>query len=453
MALPVAAAAAALLLVPIGHAVLGAGTATGSRPASLLPHLLLAVVVVVGAAALGGAVAEKLGQPRVFGELITGLLMGPTALGALAPQAQGWLFPSMVLTHLDSMAQLGVALFMFLVGLEVSLNDLRRAGATSMAIGHSAIALPFFGGVVLSWWLYTRYRPDQPGTTAFALFIGLCFAVTAFPVLARILDEQNLMRTRLGSIGMGAAGICDLTAWSLLAVVVTIAHQSSVLPAVRSVVLAVVFTVAMLTLVRALLARLLARIERSEQPPVAIYAGLVCFVLAAALATEAIGVHAIFGAFLAGIVMPRDSALVTGLATKLHGVTMWVLLPLFFVVVGVRTDLGLAVGTSTILATAVIITVAVATKVIGAAGAALVVGEQRRDALALGIMMNCRGLTELIVLNLGRQLGILNSTLFAIFVVMAVVTTGLTGPLLRAVTRSHSAPKPLSPSATADLSQ
>ncbi|MGW5918421.1 cation:proton antiporter domain-containing protein [Nocardia fluminea] len=421
---------------------------------SVLGQLLIAIAVAVGAAAIGGVIAEKLGQARVFGELVVGLLLGPTALGALSPQTQAWLFPDAIVAHLDSMAQLGVVLFMFLVGLEVAQGDLRATTVKSMVIGHSSIAVPFLGGVAVSWWLYTQYPPEQPGALPFVLFIGLAFAITAFPVLARILAEQKLLSTRVGSLGLGAAGVCDLTAWCLLAVVVTIAHHGSLIPALTATTLAVAFTVAMFTVVRPLLARIVAQIDRTSAPPLARYAGMVCLLLASALITEVLGVHPIFGAFLAGVIMPRDSALVTDLGLKLEGVTLWVLLPLFFVTVGLRTDLGAIVGITAIAACVLIIVVAMAGKLIGSGVAAFAMGETPRDATAIAVMMNCRGLTELVVLNLGRELGILNSTLFAMFVVMAVVTTGLTGPLLRYVIRPRpEPPHPAPEAAVAEISR
>ncbi|MFD4402299.1 cation:proton antiporter [Nocardia sp. NPDC058499] len=401
---------------------------------SMLGQLLVAIAVAVGAAALGGVLAEKVGQPRVFGELIVGLLLGPTALGALSPQAQAWLFPDAIVAHLDSMAQLGIVLFMFLVGMEVSRGDLRNTSVKSMVIGHSSIAVPFLGGVAVAWWLYAQYPPQRPGALPFVLFIGLAFAITAFPVLARILAEQKLLSTRAGSLGLGAAGVCDLTAWCLLAVVVTIVQHGSWIPALTATILAAAFTVAMLTVVRPLLARIITRADQVGAPAPARYAGMVCLLLVSALITESLGVHPIFGAFLAGAVMPRDSALVTDLGIKLEGVTLWVLLPLFFVTVGLRTDLGAVAGGTAVAACGLIILIAMAGKLIGSGVGAFLVGETPRDATAIAVMMSCRGLTELVVLDLGRELGILDSTLFAIFVVMAVVTTGITGPLLRCVT-------------------
>ena len=442
----VPAAAAILLIAPIG-----AATRTTSRVPSIgdstaLPHLLIAIAVVVGAAAAGGALAERLGQARVFGELIVGLLLGPTALGALAPHMQGLLFPAAILPRLDDLAQLGVVFFMFLVGLEVSHTDLRSVSGKGVVIGHAAIAVPFLGGVAAAWWLYSHYPPAQPGTLPFILFVALSFSITAFPVLARILDEQRLLTTRLGTLGIGAAGVCDLTAWCLLAVVVAIVHHASLMSSLASIGLALIFTAVMIGLVRPLLARILALADRGEAPPVALYAAIICVLLVSALATDLMGVHAIFGAFLAGLIMPRRSRLVSDLGEKLEGVTLWVLLPLFFVSVGLRTDLGADTSLTALVTCTAIVVIAVTTKIAGAGIAARAVGETGRNALALGVMMNCRGLTELVVLNLGRQLGLLSDALFAMFVIMALVTTGITGPLLRlsASRRAGDMPSPVS---------
>lgn len=399
----------------------------------LLGRLLLAVAVIVALAAAGGALARRLGQPAVLGELTVGLLLGPSALGAVLPAAQQWLFPAFILPHLDALAQLGVILFMFLVGGELDVRLLRRAGGRGLVIGHAAVVVPLLAGVVFALTLAGSYRPDDVARTSFTLFVGVCFAISAFPVLARILVEQGLIRTPLGATGLTAAGVGDVTAWCLLLVVVTGLRGTSPAAAIRSAVLVALFTAVMLLFVRPLLARLLAWAERGGRPGAGLFTALIALVLVCALATELIGVHAIFGAFLAGVVMPRGSATVRELYPRVEGVAMWLMLPVFFVVIGQQIDLtALRLGNQWWLCLAILV-IAVASKVAGAAVATVASGGSRRDGLAFGVMLNCRGLTELIVLSMGLQLGVLNHELFAMFIVMALLTTAMTGPLLRRV--------------------
>lgn len=412
----------------------GGAAAEGPHGADgLLGRLLLAVAIIVALAAVGGALARRLGQPAVLGELAVGLLLGPSALGAVAPTAQQWLFPAFILPHLEALAQLGVVLFMFLVGRELDVSLLRRAGGRGLVIGHAAVVVPLLAGVVFALTLAAPYRPDGVTETSYTLFIGVCFAISAFPVLARILAEQRLIRTPLGTTGLTAAGIGDVTAWCLLVVVVTGLRGTSPTAALRSALLVTLFTAVLLVVVRPLLARLLARAERGGVAGAGVFTALVALVLICALATELIGVHAIFGAFLAGVVMPRGSATTRELSTRIEGVAMWLMLPVFFVVAGQQIDLTrLSVGNQWWLCLAILV-IAVISKVAGAAVAAVATGGSPREGLALGVMLNCRGLTELIVLSMGLQLGVLNQELFAMFMVMALLTTAMTGPLLRRV--------------------
>lgn len=411
----------------------GGSSRPGSGADQLLFHLLLATAVVTAVAALFGAAARVVGQPRVVGELFAGIAFGPSLLGWVAPGFQRWLFPPATFPYLDVLAQFGVIFFMFLIGCELSVGLLRSSGTRGLVVGHASIALPFLAGVVMAW--YLRGSDGQGGapTLSFLLLVGLSFAITAFPVLARILSELGLLGTPLGTTGMAAAGVGDVTAWALLAVVIAIARGTSI-AAASTVLLVVVFAVAMVLVVRPALVRLVAASEQRPTARLPMLAGLIFLVLVSAVLTEGIGVHPIFGAFLAGVVMPRDSSLVQELTRKLEGITLWLLLPLFFVSVGLRTDLSGLSGSGVWLI-GTVIAVAVSSKIVSAGLAARAMGVDGRDALCLGLMMNCRGLTELIVLNVGLQLGILSPRLFAVFVVMALVTTAMTGPLLRLVRR------------------
>lgn len=411
----------------------GALTATASTEA--VDRVLIAVTAVVALAAVCGALARRLRQPAVVGELVGGVLLGPTALGALFPAAQRWLFPPSAAPSLAALAQLGVILFMFLIGAELAPGALRGSGARALVIGHASMAPALLCGVLAAWALRSRFPSAQSGGLVFVLFIALCFAITAFPVLARVLSEERLVRTRIGALGIAAAGIGDITAWCLLALVVAAARQSSLGTAGAALGLVAAFALVMVLIVRPLLALLIDRIGGAPSGPGAgprgtVSALLVCLVLASGLITNAMGVHSIFGAFLAGLVMPREHPLIRDLMQRVEGVVFWVMLPLFFMTVGLQTDLN-ALPASSWLVCLGVVALAVFAKFGGTAAAAAATGDRPRNALALGAMMNCRGLTELIVLQLGLQLGVLNQQLFSIFVLMALVTTAMTGPLLR----------------------
>ncbi|GAA2711671.1 cation:proton antiporter domain-containing protein [Actinoplanes palleronii] len=435
------AALAIGLIVLLAHTG-GDGRTAATSGGLVLYHLLLAVAAAVAAAALGGALARKIGQPAVIGELAAGLALGPSVLGALQPSVQHWLFPASILPYLSALAQIGVILFMFLVGCEMDWRLVRSSGARSVVVGHASIAVPFVIGILFAAALPDRFQPAGIGDGAFLIFVGLCLSISAFPVLARILTEQNLLRTPVGTAGIAAAGIGDVTAWCLLVAVVAYIRGTSVWAAAWTVLLVAVVTAVLAGVVRPLLARAAARSESDSGRRAALFGLFTFVILVSAAVTDLIGAHAIFGAFLAGLIMPRGSSATRELTTKLEGVALWVLLPLFFVVFGLQLDLGaldLAGGWLILVA---LVLIAVVAKVGGTAVAALATGSGPRDGLALGLMMNCRGLTELIVLSIGLQLGVLNPLLFAMFVVMALVTTAMTGPLLRRVLR-RPAPVPV----------
>ncbi|MFD4033604.1 cation:proton antiporter [Streptomyces sp. NPDC058637] len=431
LAVIVPGALAAWLLVRLTDGSGGTAPEAGSS-AEAAYRLLLAAAAVVAVAALGGWLARRVGQPAVVGELAAGIALGPSVLGALARGPQEWLFPDTVLPHLDTLAQFGVVFFMFLVGAELPSGSLRTSGRVGILIGHASIAVPFAMGTAMGLWLIDRYPPVHSSRTAYVLFIGLAVSITAFPVLARILAEQGLLGTRLGATGMTSAGISDVTAWVLLAAVISTVRGTSLTAAALSIVYVTLFAVLMLGVVQPLVAKAVARADAGELSRDAVCAGLVFLVLMSAFATDRMGLHAIFGPFMAGAIMPRGSRVIEDLTHRIQGVTVWFLLPLFFVTVGLRTDLGSLSGAGTWLVCLLIIAVAVLGKVASATVAAAATGEfTRRESLAIGAMMNCRGLTELIVLSVGVQLGVLNGELFSMFVFMALVTTAMTGPLLR----------------------
>jgi Kef-type K+ transport system membrane component KefB len=429
-----------LVVVPLGVVAVvlanargesAAGAAAG-EPIDFTYRLVLASVAIVLGAHLCGALAGKLGQPRVVGQMLCGVLLGPPVLGAFAPAVRDWLLPPQVLGSLTVLAQLGVVFFMFLVGLELPIGTLRRTGRAALTIGHAGVSLPFLGGVVLALTLLATQRPATAGWLPFVLFCGLAMSITAVPVLAMILTERRLLKSDTGVLAMAAAGIGDVTAWGVLALVLALSrHHDGAAAVVRTLGLTAVFVLVMLLIVRPLLARLLAKAGPGTGTAVAV--SLLALVLFCAWFTTQIGVHAVFGALLAGVVVPRDNQLVTSFADRIGGVTHWLLLPLFFASVGLALAPGAFGSGAFWLTTLVVVVVASATKIVGSIAAARLTGLGRREATGLGVLMNCRGLTEIIVLQIGLSAGLIGRGLFTTLVVLALVTTVVVGPLLKAL--------------------
>jgi Kef-type K+ transport system membrane component KefB len=390
--------------------------------AELARHLLLATAVIVVAAHVGGAVARRLGQPRVLGEIAAGICLGPSVLGALWPEAAAAVFPAELLPWLRALAEIGLVLFMFLVGVELDRAHLRGQGHRAVVISHASIIAPFALGFGLGWWMHPIVG-GHSSTLAFSLFVGAAMAVTAFPVLARILQETGLDRTRVGAMTLACAAVDDVTAWCILAVVLAVAQGEGAGPVAVTVLASVGFVVAMWTVARPALARL-------GEVPVALAIGIA---LAAAWMTDVIGIHAIFGAFLAGVIMPRRPGDRLVLVDRLEIAVGTLLLPVFFMMVGLSTRLGLVDTAQLWALTAATIAVAVVGKLGGAGLAARAVGEDWRDAWTIGVLMNTRGLTEIVILSVGLERGIISETMFTIMVVMALATTFVAVPLLRRI--------------------
>jgi Kef-type K+ transport system membrane component KefB len=397
-----------------------------------LALLLLQVIVIVVAARLAGALLQRLGQPRVIGEMIAGILLGPSLLGGLVPSAQTFLFPAASLGPLRMLSQIGVILFLFVVGIELDVEHLRKKAAAAVLVSHASIIVPFFLGSVLALFLYPTLAPAGLRFSAFALFMGVSMSITAFPVLARILEERNLSQTFLGSTAIACAAVDDVTAWCLLAVVVAIAKAGGLMGALTTILLTLLFIAFMLVVVRPRIARWVER-QPSMRMGSGLLAAIFAFVFASALCTEVIGIHALFGAFLAGVCMPSDSGLREFLRVRLESFSAVFLLPLFFAFTGLRTQVGLLGDWQGWLLCLGIIAVAVAGKLGGSMAAARWTGMSWTDSFSLGTLMNTRGLVELIALNIGYDLGILSPRIFAMLVLMALLTTLMTGPLLGVV--------------------
>jgi Kef-type K+ transport system membrane component KefB len=399
-----------------------------------LLHVLLALVAIIVTARALGALFRRLHQPPVIGEVVAGLLLGPSLLGRVAPQATAYLMPPQVAPFLGVISQIGAILYMFLVGLELDLSSLRHKGRAAVAVSHASIVVPFSLGALLALPLYPRLSSADVSFTVFALFLGVAMSVTAFPVLARILAERQMSRTKLGVLALTCAAADDVTAWCLLAFVVAVA-QARLSGAWLTTGLTIAYLSLMIGVVRPLLARRLASAAVGQDAVAAAFVAL----LLSALATEYIGIHAVFGAFLLGAVIPHDSPLARHLGERLTDVVTVLLLPAFFAFTGMRTRIGLVSGAEQWLLCGAITFVASLGKFGGSAVAARLSGLDWREAASVGILMNTRGLMELVVLNIGFDLGVIAPSLFAMLVMMALVTTAATTPVLQLLGRRRGA--------------
>ena len=420
-----------------------AETGKGEHGQAPLPTLLLQLITIVLTARAMGALFHRFGQPPVIGEIVAGIVLGPSLLGAVAPNVFAFLFPPASIGLLKLFAEIGVLLFLFAVGLELDVGHLRSRAQTAIVVSHASIVVPYFLGVGLAFFLYTDLAPPGVGFLPFALFMGIAMSITAFPVLVRILKERGLFGTHLGSTAVTAAAVDDVTAWSLLAMVVAIAGSHGFWAATMTILLTLLFIGAMLYGVGPLFRRALAAHAERDEPGKTAVAAVLVLLLASALTTEWIGIHALFGAFLAGVVMPRHSRFRAYLTERLEEFASVFLLPLFFAFTGLRTKIGLLNDARSWLVCGAIILVATAGKLGGSMIAARLTGTGWGDSLALGALMNSRGLMELIALNVGYELGILSPRIFAMMVLMALVTTFATGPLLTLADRFRRSERPL----------
>ncbi|MFD7628153.1 cation:proton antiporter [Streptomyces sp. NPDC059851] len=399
-----------------------------------LPDLLIAIPAVILACKAGAMLFRRLGQPPVVGEIAVGILMGPSLLGWLWPDAQTWLFPGTVLPFTGAFGNVGLLAFMFLVGLELNLSALRGHSRTAVAVSQASIVLPLLLGSGLALLMYESFAPKGVTKIAFVLFIAVSMSITAFPVLARILTDRGLYHTRIGALAMACAAVDDVTAWCLLAAVVAVTTSTSAIEAVTTAGLAALFLAFMIYAIRPLMAKWAQRAARTVDSVVLVvlFSGL-CL---SAFATDKIGVHALFGAFVFGVVTPRGSRVIELCAARLRAFTIPVLLPLFFVNTGLKTNVQvLAADPMLWLWALAVMAVAFLGKWGGSSAAARASGQSWRDAMSIGALMNCRGLTELVVLNLGLELGVIGPDLFTMLVLMALLTTAITSPALSWIRR------------------
>lgn len=398
-----------------------------------LPVLLIQIIAIIAIARFLGLLFSRLGQPSVIGEILAGILLGPSLLGHYFPEISSFLFPIESLDHLQFLSQIGLILFMFVIGMELDISVLKSKAKDALFISHSGIILAFTLGVVLAYLTYHQFMPDGVRFIAYALFLGISMSITAFPVLARILQERGLTKTKLGAIAITSAASDDITAWCLLAMIIAIVKAGSIVSALTTIALSLAFVLFMLLVMRPFLHRVGSIYTNRESISRGIIAMVFIILLSSAWATEVLGIHALFGAFLSGVVMPPNMNFRKILVEKMEDVSVVLLLPLFFVYTGLRTELGLLNTPELWITCLIIIGFATFGKVAGASLSARYVGQNWKESLTIGALMNTRGLMELIVLNIGYELGILSPEMFAMLVLMALVTTFTTGPMLSLV--------------------
>lgn len=397
------------------------------HPLALLLFQIVAIVIV---ARIFGWFFNKIGQPSVIGEIIAGIVLGPSLFGMYFPEASAAIFPVESLGNLNLLSQVGLILFMFVVGMELDLKVLKTKAKEAVVISHSSIVIPFSLGMILAYFMYSTYAPEGVNFLSFALFMGIAMSITAFPVLARIVQERSIQKTKLGTIVLTAAAADDITAWCILAVVIAIVKAGSVVSALYVIGLSVVYVLVMLKLVRPFLrhiGNLNANNQTLSKPVIAIF---LLVLVVSSYTTEVIGIHALFGAFMAGAIMPESHKFRQIFVEKVEDVAVILFLPLFFVFTGLRTQIGLLNDIELWKAAGWIIVVAVTGKFVGSAVAAKYVGQNWKDSLTIGALMNTRGLMELVALNIGFELGVLTPEVFAMMVIMALVTTFMTGPFI-----------------------
>ena len=393
--------------------------------------VLIEVLIVIGLSRLVGLGFKAIKQPLVIGEIFAGIMLGPSLFGLIAPGLAHSLFPAETMPYLNVLSQIGLIFFMFLIGLELNPKYLSGNLKTAILISNLSIIVPFASAFGLSFVLYHLVSNNHVNFAPFALFLGAAMSITAFPVLARIITENNLQGTRLGTLALTCAAVDDVTAWCILAVAIAVARHGSIdQQAILTIIESVVYIGFMFTIGRWFLKRLSKHHHRAGRLSQLVLAIIYMGVVASALITEFIGIHLIFGAFLLGAVMPKDEELVRELAIKTEDFVLIFLLPIFFAYSGLKTQIGLLNSPNLWLLSALILLVAIGGKYTGTYVAARLSGIDKREASALGWLMNTRGLTELIVLNIGLELGVITPLLFTMLVIMALVTTFMTSPLL-----------------------
>ncbi len=397
--------------------------------------ILAQIVTILIVSRIFAFIFRKIHQPTVIGEIIAGIVLGPSLLGMLFPEFSSALFPENSLGNLSLLSQVGLILFMFMVGMELDIKVIQNKVRDAVVVSNAGILIPFTLGIGLAYFIYENFAPKGVPFLSFGLFLGLAMSITAFPVLARIVQERGIHRTRIGTLVITCAAADDITAWCLLAAIIAIAKAGSFLSSIYIILLAIGYVIIMIKVIRPFLKRVGDLHDSRENMSKQVVAIFFLTLLISSYTTEVIGIHALFGAFLAGTIMPENSKFRNIFIQKIEDVALVMLLPLFFVFTGLRTQIGLLNDIYLWKVTGLIILVAITGKFVGSAIAARVMGQNWRDSLTIGALMNTRGLMELVVLNIGYDLGILSPEVFSMMVIMALVTTFMTGPALDVIER------------------
>lgn len=409
--------------------------------------LVLQIAAVLVVCRFIGSLFQKIQQPRVVGEMFAGIMLGPSLLGWIAPRFSAFLFPTASLGYLNALSQVGVIVFMFLVGLGINPKELKAHGHAAVLTSHVSITAPFVLASFLAIYLYPRLSDSSVPFTSFALFMGASMSITAFPVLARILTERNMLDSRLGTVAIACAAVDDVTGWCILAyIVLLIRSTNSGHPIWLTVGGLIAFALVMIYGMQRLLRRFEAKFRQDGKLSENAVADMILLALAAALCTEWLGIHLLFGSFLMGAIMPKEQRFVRYVLERFETIVISLLLPLFFAFTGLRTNIGLVKGSEMWLYCALIVLVATLGKLGGSMVAAWWTGMPAREAAGLGTLMNTRGLMELVILNIGLDIKVISPALFSMMVLMALATTFMTSPVLRAICpdsilRSSNAPE------------
>lgn len=397
----------------------------------------LAFVVVIVVARFFGLLAKKMGQPSVMGEVVGGILLGPSLFGAFFPELSAELFSTTSLSLLKFTANLGIVLYLFIMGLELNLPRLRRSAGSAILISQTSIIIPFTLGCLLAGFLYTHYAPPETSRLGFFLFIGVSLSITAFPVLARILEESKYHRSPLGDLALSCAAIDDITAWCLVAILTGLMTAGGN-PWWVPILLTPLYVSLLFLGLRPFIRRLTLQVHNSSPWLSRALLGLAILgAIFSAAISEWLGLHAFIGAFLFGVIIPHNSAPAKEAYGGLQKYVGVLLLPSFFALTGLKTEIALISSLKEVWVCAIIIAVAILGKMGGTYLGAKLSKRSNRESLILGVLMNTRGLVELIVLNIGLTIGLLTPTLFTMFVFMALVTTFMTGPLLKTLSKNH----------------
>lgn len=406
-----------------------------------LSIIILQMIVIILVANIFEIICRRLWQPAVIGQIFAGIVLGPTVMGLFFPKIFSFLFPPDSLQVLKIFSNIGLILFMCFVGMELGGSLFKTKTRQALVISMMGIFVPFILGTIFAFFIYKPYSFGSVPLLSFSLFIGIAMSITAFPVLARIIQERRLTNTHLGALAITCAAINDLIAWCLLAGILAIASAGSGYAALLTFVLAFAYIVFMFKFLRPALQKHYETHPLKKNSQMSIVAILFLLMLASSYITNLIGIHPLFGAFIAGLIMPSHLVSELKLMEKIESVSLVLFLPIFFVISGLRTQIQFLSTWGDWGVCLLVILVAVAGKFGGCFFAAKLVGEKWKDALSIGVLMNTRGLIELVVLNIGYELGILKPQMFSILVIMALVTTLLTNPLLELINKIYTPAK------------